>query len=177
MIEYFRKKPSSVVLVVIVLVAIALHLFASKILNASYAESKYPVPYFDPTHRFYIYSFGIYSPFFYPCAYLSFVPNRLNVAKGHDNLRNGFATCTDIRCARKLGVLSDARQSGGFSKLAGIPVLGLCRFKVCYVCVRVCGCDHWYFGFFCLVCSKTSQSGCLAICSREYPCFHASHTI
>jgi len=47
MVEYFRYKPSVVTLCVITLFAVMFHLFATKILNASYAESKFPVPYFE----------------------------------------------------------------------------------------------------------------------------------
>jgi len=47
MISYFRNKPSVMALLVIVVLALLFNLYSTKILNASYAESLYPVPYFE----------------------------------------------------------------------------------------------------------------------------------
>jgi len=47
MIEKFREKPGIAVLVVITLLAALFNVYSTKILNASYEESKFPVPYFE----------------------------------------------------------------------------------------------------------------------------------
>ena len=47
MFQYFSDKPKTTILAIVFIVSIAFNGYASKILNESYAESEFPVPYFE----------------------------------------------------------------------------------------------------------------------------------
>lgn len=47
MINYLRNIPKTIIVFIITVLSLSLHLYASKILNASYELSKFPVPYFE----------------------------------------------------------------------------------------------------------------------------------